>query len=70
MAGILAALNYMFVASSDPVIVNAVSDHVHILLTVPAALALTNIMRVLKAKSSGWLRRTSPLFERAMRRLV
>jgi REP element-mobilizing transposase RayT len=56
IAGILRSLG------SEPVIVNGVSDHVHILMTSPAALALADIMRVLKAKSSGWLRRTSPLF--------
>jgi len=56
MAGILRSLG------SEPVVVNGVSGHVHILLTVPVALALANIMRVLKAKSSGWLRRTSPTF--------
>jgi REP element-mobilizing transposase RayT len=56
MAGTMRSLG------SEPVIVNGVSDHVHILLTVPAALALADIMRVLKAKSSGWLRRTSPSF--------
>jgi len=65
IAGILrslAAFKYMFVASSEPVIVNGVSDHVPILLTAPAAPALADIMRVLKAKSSGWLRLTSTSF--------
>jgi hypothetical protein len=65
MAGIrrsLAAFESMAVGSSEAVIVSGVSDHVHLLLTVPAAVALADIMRVLKAKSSGWLRRTSPMF--------
>jgi REP element-mobilizing transposase RayT len=46
----------------EPVIVNGVSDHVHILLTLPATLALADAMRALKAKSPGWLRRTLPSF--------
>jgi REP element-mobilizing transposase RayT len=56
MGGIIRSLG------GEPVIVNGVNDHVHILLTLPATLALADAMRAIKAKSSGWLRRTVPSF--------
>ncbi len=39
------------------VIVNGVADHVHLLVFVPANLALAELVRVLKANSSLWIHR-------------
>lgn len=46
----------------EPVIVNGVTDHVHILLSLPAALSLADALRIIKSKSSRWIRQTLPSF--------
>ena len=38
------------------------ANHVHLLLVLPAETALSDAVRTLKAKSSRWMRETSPLF--------
>ena len=38
------------------IIVNGVEDHVHLLVAYPAAVALADLVRVLKTNSSLWLR--------------
>jgi putative transposase len=38
-------------------IVNGVSDHVHLLFVQPAALSLADLMEKVKANSSGWIKR-------------
>ena len=40
----------------EPLIVNGVADHVHVLLTLPATVTLAETMRRIKAKSSRWMR--------------
>ena len=40
----------------EPLIVDGVADHVHILLTLPPTLTLAEAMRTIKAKSSHWMR--------------
>jgi REP element-mobilizing transposase RayT len=40
--------------------VGGVADHVHILLSVPAALSVSKAMQLLKGNSSKWLRETFP----------
>ncbi len=40
----------------EPLIVNGVADHVHLLLTLPATVTLAETMRRIKAKSSRWMR--------------
>jgi REP element-mobilizing transposase RayT len=41
-----------------PVEINAVADHAHLLVRLPATVALADMMRVLKAGSSKWLNET------------
>jgi REP element-mobilizing transposase RayT len=38
-----------------PLIINGVEDHVHVLSSLPPVLALSNLIRDLKANSSGWV---------------
>lgn len=38
-----------------PLIVNGVSDHVHCLFTVPPSVAISDVMKVAKARSSRWI---------------
>jgi putative transposase len=38
--------------------INAVADHVHLLVRLPATVALADMMRALKASSSKWLNET------------
>jgi len=38
--------------------VNGMQDHVHLLVRVPPDLAISDLLRALKANSSGWVRRT------------
>ena len=40
----------------EPLIVNGVADHVHMLLTLPSTVTLAEAMRKIKAKSSHWMR--------------
>ena len=37
--------------------INGVADHVHLLLSVPPAIRLADLMRTVKARSSSWVRR-------------
>ena len=45
-----------------PVIVNGVADHVHMLFSLPPKTPLPEALRITKARSSRWVRRTSPEF--------
>ena len=38
------------------------ANHVHLLIVLPAEMALADAVRTLKANSSRWMRETSPLF--------
>ena len=40
----------------NPVIINGVADHVHLLFSIPATIAVAEAMRIIKAKSSRWMR--------------
>ena len=46
----------------EPLIVNGVADHVHMLLTLPSTVTLAEAMRRIKAKSSHWLRQETQDF--------
>ena len=50
---------------STPLLINGVHDHVHILLGLSPEVALSDLMRDIKSKSSAWMRRSGlfPLFE-------
>ncbi len=50
LGGILRSLG------GEPLIVNGVADHVHMLLTLPSTVTLADAMRRIKAKSSHWMR--------------
>jgi len=43
-----------------PLLINGVEDHVHILTSIPAAIALSGLMAKLKAHSSGWVHGLGP----------
>jgi REP element-mobilizing transposase RayT len=43
-----------------PVVIGGMPDHVHILARLPQTKALADILRVVKATSSGWVRDTFP----------
>ena len=47
-------------AGGIPLAVNGVSDHVHLLLALPATLAVADAMRVLKTNSSRWVHEQWP----------
>ena len=46
-----------------PFAVGGVADHIHILMSLPKTVALSDLMRVIKAKSSKWLRRLDSYYE-------
>lgn len=54
LGGIVAELG------GSAVIINGTSDHVHMLLSLPPALALSDAMRVIKTNSSRWVHETTP----------
>jgi REP element-mobilizing transposase RayT len=54
MAGILKE------AETFPLLINGPSDHVHILLAIPARLSLADVIRELKSVSSLWIHKTFP----------
>ena len=46
-----------------PFAIGGVADHIHILMSLPKTMALSDLMRVIKAKSSKWLRRLDSYYE-------
>ena len=46
-----------------PFAIGGVADHIHILISLPKTAALSDLMRVIKAKSSKWLRRLDSYYE-------
>jgi REP element-mobilizing transposase RayT len=54
MAGIVKALQGV------PFIVNGPADHVHLLLSLPAGVSISEMLRVLKANSSRWVHEQFP----------
>ena len=46
-----------------PFAIGGVADHIHILMSLPKTVALSDLMRVIKAKSSKWLRRLDSYYE-------
>ena len=46
-----------------PFAIGGVADHIHILMSLPKTAALSDLMRVIKAKSSKWLRRLDSYYE-------
>jgi putative transposase len=57
MAGIIKELDGHVIRINGP------SDHVHLLTTFPANLALADFMRVIKTNSSGWVHEKFPQHE-------
>jgi REP-associated tyrosine transposase len=43
------------------VMINGTADHVHLLVSIPANIAVAEMVRVLKANSSRWVNRTHPM---------
>ena len=41
---------------ADPILINGVRDHVHLLFRLPPALAVADVMEKVKANSSRWVR--------------
>lgn len=46
-----------------PFAIGGVADHIHILMSLPKTVALSDLMRVIKAKSSKWLRRLDSYYD-------
>ena len=42
----------------DPLCIGGVSDHAHLLLSLPTSLSVASAMQLIKGGSSGWLRET------------
>jgi putative transposase len=40
--------------------IGGMPDHVHLLVSIPAKISVSDFMRILKSKSSGWVRSTFP----------
>jgi REP element-mobilizing transposase RayT len=55
LAGIIRALN------GHPIQIGGIEDHVHLLVSLRQDLALKDVMRELKARSSGWVHEEFPL---------
>lgn len=45
-----------------PLIVGGVSDHIHILVTLPSEMTISELARTVKAKSSKWIKTLSPYY--------
>ena len=45
-----------------PIIVGGVSDHVHILMSLPTTKTISDMARMLKANSSKWIKTLSPIY--------
>ncbi len=43
-----------------PLMIGGISDHVHLLITLPPTACVSDALRVLKANSSGWVHRQGP----------
>lgn len=41
--------------SAAPILVNGMDDHVHLLLTLPTAMSIADLVRTLKSNSSKWV---------------
>ena len=48
---------------SIPIAVGGVADHIHILMTLPKTIAMSDFVRVIKAKSSKWLKTVDAYYE-------
>jgi putative transposase len=44
----------------NPIIINGTSDHVHMLVSLPAGMSLAELMRLVKTNSSRWVDETFP----------
>ncbi len=47
---------------SIPIIVGGISDHVHILASLPACMTISELARITKANSSRWIKTLSPVY--------
>ncbi len=47
---------------SVPIIVGGVSDHIHLATSLPKNMVLPEMMRIVKAKSSKWIKKLSPYY--------
>ena len=48
--------------ASIPIIVGGISDHIHLLVSLSKNMALSELMRITKAKSSKWIKQISPTY--------
>ena len=48
---------------SIPFAVGGVADHIHILMTLPKTIAMSDFVRIIKAKSSKWLKTVDAYYE-------
>lgn len=46
-----------------PFAIGGVADHIHILMSLPKTVSLSDMVRIIKAKSSKWLRRLDSYYE-------
>ena len=46
-----------------PFAIGGVADHIHILMSLPKTVSLSDLMRIIKARSSKWLRRLDSYYE-------
>ena len=47
-----------------PIIVGGITDHIHILTTLSKTKSLSEIMRIIKSKSSKWIKTINPYYNR------
>ncbi len=47
---------------SIPLIVGGISDHVHILASLPPSMTISELARIMKANSSRWIKTLSPVY--------
>jgi REP element-mobilizing transposase RayT len=47
----------------EPLIINGVEDHVHMLVSIPSTITIAEVMKKIKAVSSLWISRTFKGFE-------
>jgi REP element-mobilizing transposase RayT len=49
---------------SIPLIVGGISDHVHLLASLPASMTISEMARITKANSSRWIKTLSPAYSK------
>ena len=47
-------------SDGKPILINGIADHVHMLVSMPAKLAVSDLLRIVKANSSRWVHEQFP----------